>query len=206
MKIRCSHTRTVDPKTLEPNPGNTRRHPDFQIDVLIRIIAGNGWRNPIVVSNRSGFVTKGHGRLQAALKAGWSEVPVDDQDYESEAHELADVIADNRIQEFNETDQDKLRAIIEQIRNAGGDIELTGYDKVAINAMFDSARVALNLAMQNQANQEDGDQIRQIMLIYEDAEFPAITTAMKAELAKRQSESPSVTVLQMLREYAKSHS
>lgn len=196
----------ADPTLLQANPRNTRRHPDFQIDVLVRIIAGNGWRNPIVVSKRSGLVTKGHGRLQAALKAGWTEVPIDEQAYESEARELADVIADNRIQEFNETDQDKLRSIIEAIRKAGGDIELTGYDKVAINAMFDSARVALNLSMQNQANPEDGDQIRQIMLIYEDNEFPAVTAALKAELAKRSTESPSVTVLTMLREHAKNHS
>ena len=41
----------------------------------------------------------------AAKELGVSQVPVDYQDYESEASEYADLMADNKIQEFSELDE-----------------------------------------------------------------------------------------------------
>lgn len=63
-----------------------------------------GWRSPIVVSKRSGFIVKGHGRLAAARLNQWAKAPVDRQDYATEADEFADMVADNKIAELSETD------------------------------------------------------------------------------------------------------
>lgn len=89
-KIECAHDEILDIDLLVPNPKNPNKHPQKQIKLLAKIMAHQGWRSPIVVSNRSGFIVKGHGRLAAALLNGWSKCPVDRQDYASEADEYAD--------------------------------------------------------------------------------------------------------------------
>jgi DNA modification methylase len=94
----------VDTHKLIPNPKNPNKHPKSQIDALAYIIDHQGQRSPVVVSNRSGFIIKGHGRLQAIKQLGWDKVAVDYQDYDSEAQEYADMIADNKIAELAEHD------------------------------------------------------------------------------------------------------
>jgi ParB-like chromosome segregation protein Spo0J len=103
-KINCAHNKLVELHKLVPNPKNPNKHPDKQIEMLAKIIDYQGQRSPIVVSNRSGFVIKGHGRLEAIKKLGWKKCAVDYQDYEDEAQEFADMIADNKIAELAEHD------------------------------------------------------------------------------------------------------
>ncbi len=90
IAVYCAHDKIVETDSLVGNPRNPNKHTKDQIAALAKIIRRQGWRHPIVVSNRSGFVVKGHGRLLAAKKLGASEVPVDFQDYESEASEYSD--------------------------------------------------------------------------------------------------------------------
>ena len=111
MKIECAHDKVVDLDTLVPNPRNANEHPDAQIKLLAKIMKHQGWRNPIVVSNRSGFMTKGHGRLLAAKLNGWTHAPVDYQDYRNEADEWADMIADNKIAELAESNEMRIQEI-----------------------------------------------------------------------------------------------
>jgi site-specific DNA-methyltransferase (adenine-specific) len=87
-----------------PNPKNNNKHPKEQIERLAKIIDFQGQRSPVVVSNRSGFIVKGHGRLEAIKKLGWDKCAVDYQDYESEAQEYADMVADNQIATWAEFD------------------------------------------------------------------------------------------------------
>jgi len=100
MKFKCAYDKIVDIDKLIPNPHNPNKHPQNQIDMLAKIIDFQGQRSPIIVSNRSGFITKGHGRLLALLRLGWKEVAVDFQDYQNEAEEYADMVADNKIAEL----------------------------------------------------------------------------------------------------------
>ena len=97
IAVFCAHDKIVDTDELVGNPRNPNQHPKEQITALAKIIKRQGWRHPIVVSNRSGFVVKGHGRLLAAKELNAAQVPVDFQDYESEASEYADLMADNKI-------------------------------------------------------------------------------------------------------------
>ena len=60
VPVYCAHDKLVDVTTLVPNPKNPNTHPDNQIQLLGRIIRQQGWRAPITVSNRSGFIVKGH--------------------------------------------------------------------------------------------------------------------------------------------------
>ena len=105
VKVECAHDKIVPLKDLKEHPRNPNKHPPEQIKLLAKIIRVSGWRNPIVVSNRSGCITKGHARLRAAMALGEKTVPVDLQDYASEADEIADMIADNRIAELADLDR-----------------------------------------------------------------------------------------------------
>lgn len=134
--IHCSHTEVWPINRLKPNPRNPNKHPESQLRLLAKIISESGWRSPIVVSKRSGFVVKGHGRLAAAKLAGMKRVPVDLQDYASEAAEYADLIADNRLAELAELDNEQLGQLLREL-NDEIDIELTGYDLGALEAFLD---------------------------------------------------------------------
>jgi hypothetical protein len=103
------------------------------------VIAAQGWRNPIVVSNRSGLITKGHARREAALSLKCATVPVDYQDYATESEELADMIADNRIAELAEADRSMLRDLAEQLDDGAFDTDLTGFDRLALEELMTAA-------------------------------------------------------------------
>lgn len=133
VPVFCAHDKIVAVEKLIPNPKNPNQHPDSQIQLLGRIIRQTGWRQPITVSKRSGFIVKGHGRLAAALLEGVKEAPVDYQNYTTEAEEYADLVADNRIAELAETDSKLLADILADIDTGEIPMELTGYteDEVA---------------------------------------------------------------------------
>jgi len=127
--VHCAYDKLIPVERLIPNPRNPNRHPERQIDVLAKMIVAQGWRCPITVSNQSGFIVRGHGRLQAALRAGLSVAPVDYQDYENEAAEWADLIADNRIAELAETDFTALADLLTELDTGAFDLDLTGFSE-----------------------------------------------------------------------------
>lgn len=133
IPVYCAYDEIVPIGQLRPNPKNPNKHPQEQIEKLGKIIRGNGWRNPITVSTRSGLIVKGHGRLLTAELEEFKEVPVEFQNYESEEAELADLTADNRIAELAEIDNKMLADIFVDIDTGAIDFELSGYTEDEYN-------------------------------------------------------------------------
>lgn len=104
----CRYTDMRVLTALAEHPLNPNKHPEEQLRLLAEVIRGNGWRQPITVSDLSGYIIKGHGRYQAAKLAGFRVVPVEVQHYENEAAEMADMLADNRIAELSNMDTAQL--------------------------------------------------------------------------------------------------
>ena len=127
IPVYCAYDEIVPLGRLRANPKNPNKHPQEQIEKLGKIIRGNGWRNPLTVSTRSGLIVKGHGRLMTAVLEEFKEVPVEYQNYESEEAELADLTADNRIAELAEMDRQMLADIFADIDTGAIDFELSGY-------------------------------------------------------------------------------
>lgn len=144
IPVFCAHDEICDVAKLIPNPKNPNQHPDNQIQLLGRIIRQTGWRQPITVSRRSGFIVKGHGRLKAALLEGFKEAPVDYQDYASEAEEYADLMADNRIAELAETDNKMLADLFADIDTGEIPTELTGYTEEEMESLVNALSEALH--------------------------------------------------------------
>ena len=138
--VYCAHSQMVEIEKVIPNPRNPNKHSEKQIALLSKIIAAQGWRAPITVSTRSGFIVRGHGRLLAARKLGLVEVPVDYQAYETEAAEWADLIADNRLSELSETDELLLKDLLQELGTSELDLELTAYTADEIDQMLGSAK------------------------------------------------------------------
>lgn len=121
MIVHCPHDALVSIKELKAHPQNRNSHPKEQIERLAQILEYQGWRYPIKVSKRSGFITSGHGRLEAAKLLKLKEVPVSFQDYTDEAQEYADLTADNAIASWSELD---LSGINSDIVDLGPDFDL----------------------------------------------------------------------------------
>jgi hypothetical protein len=135
--VHCSFLELRDPASLTPHPRNPNRHSERQIEMLSRIIRHQGWRNPIVVSARSGFIIAGHGRLAAALRLGLEKVPVDSQHFESEADEWAHLVADNRIAELADMDQEGLGDLLRDLGEVDDfDLGLCGFSEAEIDRML----------------------------------------------------------------------
>jgi hypothetical protein len=125
IEVHCAHSTVLAIEKVTPNPRNPNTHPLEQLSLLGKIIAANGWRSPITVSTRSGFVVKGHGRLLAAQGMGLTEVPVDYQHYGSEALEWSDLIADNKLKDYSEFNGAELSKLIQEMNDVGFDLSLT---------------------------------------------------------------------------------
>lgn len=138
MEIKCTFNETRDIDSLVEHPRNANTHPERQIELLAKIIKHHGFRHPIIVSNRSGFIVAGHGRLAASRLLGLKEVPVDYQDFENEAAEYAFLIADNKIAELAKHDDAKM---IEDIKDLEiEDLELLGLDDFDLPLEADPAK------------------------------------------------------------------
>lgn len=121
MNVFCLYDQLVPIKDLKSHPKNSNFHPQEQITRLAKILDKNGWRYPVKVSKLSGYVTSGHGRIEAAKANGWDVVPVNFQDYENEALEFADVTADNSIANWAELDLSKIN---EWLPDFGPDLDI----------------------------------------------------------------------------------
>lgn len=213
IKVFCSHTEMRDPVSLVEHPRNYNTHPAEQIRLLAKIIKHQGWRNPITVSKRSGYVIKGHGRLAAAMLLKCEEVPIDVQDYKDEASELADMIADNRIAELAEADQDSMKGLLLDENFEGFDIELTGFGQDELNQLLKTDMgvdhmLAGEQPPKSREELEDAylsSDIRQIVLIYDAAEYDIVTQQFES-MRKNLQLTTNVDVVNHLLEFYEQNS
>ena len=153
-EVFCRFTEMRPLVSLVEHPKNPNTHPQAQLERLADVIRGNGWRQPITVSDRSGYIIKGHGRYQAAKLAGFTDAPVEVQHYENEAAELADMLADNRIAELSEIDNAALNEALQalQVEDPAA-LSLSGFTEEE----WAELKAELDEAMQDEKEQEVKD-------------------------------------------------
>ncbi len=120
-QVRVSNIDVMSVTSLKPHPDNMNVHTSEQIERLAKIIEYQGWRYPIKVSRRSGFITSGHARLEAAKLRGWKMAPVSMQDYDDDAQEYADLVSDNAIAEWADLN---LSSINKKVPEFGPDFDV----------------------------------------------------------------------------------
>lgn len=193
IPVHCAHLRIADVTSLIPNPRNPNKHGDTQVALLAKIIRHQGWRAPITVSRRSGFIVTGHGRLEAAKLLQVAEVPVDEQDFATEADEWAHLIADNRIAELADADRAMLRDLAEELDSGAFDMELTGFDHAALEELMTAAppEGVFSADEVTPPVLANGDRapFRQCTFTLHDEQFEEIESAMKKAKAEGGGES-----------------
>jgi ParB-like chromosome segregation protein Spo0J len=137
--VNCAFDELVPLEKLVSNPRNPNQHPPAQVALLAKVIAHQGWRSPVVVSTRSGFIVSGHGRYEAAKALGLTMVPVDYQDFTTEADEWAHLVADNRLAELAEADGAALKEVLGELKAADFNMDLAGFDAEALAGILAGA-------------------------------------------------------------------
>jgi hypothetical protein len=158
---------TVD--SLIPSLFNARIHSDAQIDQIVASIKEFGFTNPILVDGAKGVVA-GHGRLLAARKLGMAHVPVVELSHLSDEQKRAYMLADNRLALSAGWDDDLLRIEINNLRDAGFNVDLTGFSEQELDQLFvaDATPTALWTNMP-EFNQPNASSFRAILVHFKNA-------------------------------------
>lgn len=131
--VRCHYDKLEEPTSLQPNEKSEwHEHSKEQLDLYWKIMMETGVRRAIVVSKRSGKITKGHGQRLAAIAHACPRVPVEYQDYDSDEQEIADLIADNRLAKFAKDNDNKLRAVLAEL-DGKIDLSIAGLTQAEID-------------------------------------------------------------------------
>ena len=122
---------------LIPFGRNARTHSTRQIDQIAKSIERFGFVNPVLVDDE-GRVVAGHGRIEAARRLGFTEVPVLSLGAMSDAERRAYIIADNRLAELAGWDRDLLASELGELQSLLGDIdfECLGFDQGELDALL----------------------------------------------------------------------
>ena len=96
-----------------PYEKNAKKHPEEQVEHIANSIKRFGWKQPIVI-DKENVVVVGHGRLLAAQKLGYEQVPVLYADDLTEDEIKAFRLADNKTNE-SEWDEELLDLELEEL-------------------------------------------------------------------------------------------
>ncbi len=113
-----------------------RKHPAEQIRKIARSIEQFGWVSPILIS-AGREVIAGTARVKAARSLGISTAPALQVDHLSEEQIRLYRIADNRLAEEADWNQDALRLEIGELIELDLNIELTGFETGEIDVLLD---------------------------------------------------------------------
>ena len=124
------------PEQLRGYRRNARTHPKRQLRKLERSIEEFGFVSPMLI-DADGTVIAGHARLVAAKKLGLEEVPVIRVSHLTPEQVKALRIADNRLTELAEWDEETLALELQHLIDIDFDVELTGFETPEIDLIID---------------------------------------------------------------------
>jgi DNA modification methylase len=128
----------MDAKAITPYARNSRTHSDEQIAQVAASIKEFGWTNPILIDEKHTIIA-GHGRLMAAQRLGFDEVPTIMLPNLTDAQKRAYVIADNKLALNAGWDEEMLAVEIEELLDQGYDLDLTGFGADEIDSLLAEA-------------------------------------------------------------------
>lgn len=130
----------ISVEKLIPYANNSRTHSDAQVAQIAASIKEFGWTNPILIDGANGIIA-GHGRLLAARKLGYTEVPTIELSDLTEAQKKAYVIADNKLALNADWDTTVLSLELNILKDAGFDLDVLGFDEKELNALLEPEQV-----------------------------------------------------------------
>jgi ParB-like chromosome segregation protein Spo0J len=124
-------------ESLKPNPNNPRIHSDKQLKQIANSIKEFGFNVPVLIDADSRIIA-GHGRVEAAKRLGFAQVPTISLEHLTEAQARAFLIADNRLTENSVWDDrllgKELKALSEL--DLSFSLEITGFEMPEIDLLI----------------------------------------------------------------------
>jgi DNA modification methylase len=127
--------------SLNEYDGNSKTHDAKQVSKLCESIKKFGFNNPILVDS-DGVLIAGHGRLMAARELGLEEVPVIELGHLTDQQRRAYVIADNKLAELSDWDQDALARELSALAEFEFDTTSLGFTDKSLNSIMAAAKTA----------------------------------------------------------------
>ena len=122
----------LDPMTLIPSAANPRVHTQRQIRELRASLREYGVVSPVMVDKDLNIIA-GHAVVEAALAEHVAAVPCVYVEHLTAAQRKAYMIADNRLAEKSHWDNALLDACLQELFDAGLDLQLTGFGEYRLS-------------------------------------------------------------------------
>lgn len=120
---------------LIPYARNSKIHDETNVNLIAGSIKSFGFNNPVLLDGENGIIA-GHGRVLAAKKLGYKEVPCIELNGMTEAEKRAYIIADNRLTEKSEWDKEILSLELQDLSTLGIDLNTIGFDEKDLGALI----------------------------------------------------------------------
>lgn len=130
-----SATETVPLTDLTPLERNPRRHPERQIDELVRSLEAFGQYRDLVI-DEEGTILAGNGLFYAMQRAGMPQANVRRYTGLSDAQKTKLILADNRTADLG---MEHMEIVDELIRELDGDFDIPGFDPVVLEELMAEA-------------------------------------------------------------------
>ena len=111
--------------------GNTKEHPEWQIEQIKNSIQEFGFNDPIAIDEK-GIIIEGHGRYLALKELGYAEVEVIRLNHLTEEQKTAYAIAHNKLTMNTEFDIEKLQYELNKLEVNDFDLDLLGFDEAEL--------------------------------------------------------------------------
>ncbi len=141
----------LPPEELIPYDRNARTHSAGQIAQIVASIREFGFTNPVLIGQDNAIIA-GHGRVLAARELGMEAVPCLRLAGLTDAQRRAYILADNKLAENAGWDEDLLRLELGELRDLGFEMEVIGFDRSELDALFLDAD-----GLEEEGNTEDDD-------------------------------------------------
>jgi len=170
-----------DIEDLTPDPRNARVHPPEQVARLAGSIKEFGFLSPVLI-NKDNQIIAGHGRVEAARKAGVKKVPCVQIEHLTDTQQRAYVLADNRLAQMAEWDMTTVANEMAELKDMEFDLDLTGFTEGEVmDALRDIGEVNMDTNSKTMAQAMEtyeDSAFRQIILIYQIEEYDLVVEAM----------------------------
>lgn len=143
---------------LRLDPKNPRVHSEKQVRQIARSIEAFGFNVPVLINAQSQVVA-GHGRLQACQLLGFTEVATISLEHLTDSQARAFMIADNRLTENAEWDDQLLAEQLKDLSELDLDfnLEATGFEMGEIDVMIE------NLAPAPEGKEDPADAVPKVI-------------------------------------------
>jgi len=115
---------------------NARIHPEEQIEQLTKSIKSFGFLSPVIIDSDKNVIA-GHGRIEAAKRAGLESVPCVNVDGLTDEQRRAYILADNRLSELSKWNKQIVETELADLAEFDIDLSLTGFSFSPVDITFD---------------------------------------------------------------------